>query len=398
MGKTVVLGVTSSVSIYKACEVLRGFQNAGCEVQVLLTRNAARLVTPFLFGSLSGRAAVTDLFEAPTSWSVAHVALAKEAGLLCVAPATANIIAKFANGVADDALSTFFLSARCPVLVAPAMNEVMYLHLQTQENIARLRARGVVFLEPEKGYLACGDEGWGRLAEPESIVREGLRLLERTASLKGRRLLVTAGPTREFLDAVRFLSNPSSGKMGFELAREAAGRGAEVVLVSGPTALLPPPGVRVEAVVSAAEMREAVLRHFGEADAVLMAAAVSDFHFGRPLPGKVKKSDLSGPVELVATADILAELGKARTRQVLVGFAAETAETEARAAAKLKAKRVDLMVANSVAEPGVGFGADENQVTFLWPDGRRRTTDRLPKREIAAAVLDEVEVLLGQAR
>jgi phosphopantothenoylcysteine decarboxylase / phosphopantothenate---cysteine ligase len=398
MGKTVVLGVTSSVSIYKACEVLRGFQRAGCEVQVLLTRNAARLVTPFLFGSLSGRAAVTDLFEAPTSWSVAHVALAKEAGLLCVAPATANIIAKFANGVADDALSTFFLSARCPVLVAPAMNEVMYLHLQTQENIARLRARGVVFLEPEKGYLACGDEGWGRLAEPEAVVREGLRLLERTESLKGRRLLVTAGPTREFLDAVRFLSNPSSGKMGFELAREAAGRGAEVVLVSGPTALLPPPGVRVESVVSAAEMREAVLRHFGPADAVLMAAAVSDFHFGRPLPGKVKKSDLSGPVELVATADILAELGKARTRQVLVGFAAETVETEARAAAKLKAKKVDLMVANSVAEPGAGFGADENQVTFLWPDGRRRTTNRLPKRAIAAAVLDEVEVLFAQAR
>ncbi|MDH4197859.1 MAG: bifunctional phosphopantothenoylcysteine decarboxylase/phosphopantothenate--cysteine ligase CoaBC [Candidatus Aminicenantes bacterium] len=398
MGKTVALGVTSSVSIYKACEILRGFQKAGCEVQVLMTRNAARLVTPFLFSSLSGRAAVTDLFDAPTSWSVAHVALAKEAGLLCVAPATANIIAKFAGGVADDSLSTFFLAARCPILVAPAMNETMFLHPQTQENIAKLKARGVVFVEPEEGYLACGDEGWGRLAEPEAIVREGLRLLGRTESLRGRRLVVTAGPTREFLDAVRFISNPSSGKMGFELAREAAGRGAEVVLVTGPTTLLPPPGVRVEAVVTAAGMREAVLRHFGAADAVLMAAAVSDFHFGRSFAGKVKKGDLAGPVELVATPDILAELGITRTRQVLVGFAAETAETEARAAAKLKAKKVDLIVANSVAEPGVGFGADENEVTFLWPDGRRRATSRLPKREIAAAVLDEVEVLLAQAR
>ncbi len=398
MGKTVALGVTSSVSVYKACEILRGFQKAGCEVQVLMTRNAARLVTPFLFSSLAGRAAVVDLFEAPTSWSVAHVALAKEAGLLCVAPATANIIAKFAGGVADDALSTFFLAARCPVLVAPAMNETMFLHPQTQENIARLKARGVAFIDPEQGTLACGDEGWGRLAEPEAIVREGLRLLGRTESLRGRRLLVTAGPTREFLDAVRFISNPSSGKMGFELAREAAGRGAEVVLVTGPTTLLPPPGVRVEAVVTAAEMREAVLSHFDGADAVLMAAAVSDFSFGRSFRGKVKKGDLAGRVELVATHDILAELGKARTRQILVGFAAETEETEARAAAKLKAKKVELMVANSVSEPGIGFGADENRVTFVWPDGRRRATSRLPKREIAAAVLDEVEVLLAQAR
>ena len=224
--KIVALGVTSSISIYKACEVLRGFQKKGCRVRVVMTPNAARLVSPLLFGALSGEDAIVDLFDERVSRRVGHVALAREISLLCVAPATANVIAKFASGVADDFLSTLYLAIRCPVLVAPAMNEAMYLHPRTRENIRKLRGAGVEFVEPEKGYLACHDEGWGRLASPERIVEEGLRILARTESLKGIRILVTAGPTREYLDPVRFLSNASSGKMGYEIAREAASRGA----------------------------------------------------------------------------------------------------------------------------------------------------------------------------
>ena len=260
--KKIALGVSSSIGIYKACEVLRGFQKNGLQVQVVMTKNATRLVSPLLFSSLSGLETIVDLFDEPAARTIGHVYLAKEISLLCVAPATANVLGKFANGVADDFLSTLFLAVRCPVLIAPAMNEAMFIHPRTQANIAVLRASGAEFVEPEQGYLACGDEGWGRLAEPEKIVREGLSLVGRTESLKGKTVLVTAGPTREFMDPVRFLSNPSSGKMGYELAAEAVRRGARVVLISGPSALLPPAGVKLQKVTTAAEMREAVLQAF----------------------------------------------------------------------------------------------------------------------------------------
>lgn len=393
----IALGVSSSVGVYKACEVLRGFQRAGCEVQVVMTTNATRLISPLLFSSLSGCSTIVDLFEEPVAREVGHVALAKEIALFCIAPATANVIGKLANGVADDFLSTLFLAARCPVLIAPAMNEAMYLHPRTQANIRTLRALGVEFVEPDQGYLACGDEGWGRLAEPEAIVREGLSLIGRAASLKGKTVLVTAGPTREFMDPVRFISNPSSGKMGYELAREARRRGAEVVLVSGPSSLVPPAGVKLEKVTTAAEMKEAVLKAFPRVDIVVMAAAVSDFRFRDVGPDKTAKAGRTGPVALEPTEDILALLGKKKKGRILVGFAAETRDMLANARAKMARKKADLMVANPVGG-GRGFEADETEVHIIRPGGRVRSTPRLSKREASRTIFDDIEALLEKKR
>jgi phosphopantothenoylcysteine decarboxylase/phosphopantothenate--cysteine ligase len=396
--KKIALGVSSSIGIYKACEVVRGFQKNGVEVQVVMTENAARLVSPLLFSGLSGTKTIVDLFEEPLARTVGHIALAKEIALLCVAPATANVIGKFAGGVADDFLSTLFLASRSPVLIAPAMNEAMYLHPQTQANIARLRALGAEFVEPEQGYLACGDEGWGRLAEPEAIVREGLRLIGRTASLKGKTVLVTAGPTREHLDPVRFLSNPSSGKMGYELAREAVARGAETILVSGPTSLVPPAGARAEHVRTAAEMQEACLRAFPKADVVVMAAAVSDFRFKDERLRKAGKAEVGPVLAVEKTADILALLGaKKRKGQFLVGFAAETHDILAHARKKLAAKNADLMVVNAVGK-GQGFGSDANAVRIIAPAGPVQKTGLLSKRELSRIIFDRIESALEKKR
>jgi len=395
--KKIALGVSSSIGVYKACEVLRGFQKNGLQVQVVMTANATRLISPLLFSSLSGLETIVGLFDEPSARTIGHVSLAKEISLYCIAPATANVIGKLAAGVADDFLATLFLAVRCPVLVAPAMNEAMYLHPRTQANIASLKANGVDFVEPGKGYLACGDEGWGRLAEPEEIVEAGTALIGGAESLKGKRVLVTAGPTREFMDPVRFLSNPSSGKMGYELAKEALRRGAEVTLVSGPTSLLPPAGAKIENVTTAEEMKAAVLRAFPRADAVVMAAAVSDFRFKDVLPEKAKKRDLAGAVEIEETEDILAILGKRKKNQVLVGFAAETGDMIANARKKMAGKRADLMVANPVGE-GRGFGTDDNEIHILHPSGKVRSMPRLSKREISRAIFDEIEGVLEKKR
>jgi phosphopantothenoylcysteine decarboxylase / phosphopantothenate---cysteine ligase len=326
------------------------------------------------------------------------VALAKEIGLLCIAPATANVIAKFAGGVADDFLSTLFLATRAPVLVAPAMNEAMYLDPATRANMERLKALGAEFVEADRGYLACGDTGWGRLAEPEAVVREGLRILARKASLAGTTVLVTAGPTREPLDPVRFLSNPSSGKMGYELAREAVARGARTILVSGPTALVPPVGAKTEAVGTAAEMEKACLKAFPKADVVVMAAAVSDFRFKAVRGRKAAKEEIGPTLAIERTPDILARLGRdKKPGQVLVGFAAETHDVAAHARRKMSAKKTDLMVANAVGEGGA-FGADASEALIIAPAGPVRETGRLSKREIARLIFDRIEALLEEKR
>ena len=394
--RLVVLGVSSSISLYKAPDILRGFQKEGWDVQVIMTGNAAKLVSPRLLSALSGRSVALDPFNEEEARTIAHVRLAQEADLLVVAPATANVLAKFATGIADDFLSTFYVAAACPVLIAPAMNQAMYFHVQTQENIARLRARGVEFVEPESGHLACGDEGWGRLAPPEKIVQAGLRLWRAGRSLTGRKVLVTAGPTREPLDLARFLSNRSSGKMGYALAREAVRRGAETTLVSGPVALEPPSQAELVPVETAAQMAQEVFSRFDQTDVLIMAAAVADFRFAQAWPGKMKKEDVPPEVRLVANTDILAELGRRKKRQVLVGFAAEAGEVETKARKKLQDKNCDLMAANDISREGIGFDSEENELLLVDSQGETTSLGRASKSELSRLLFDRVEVLLGR--
>jgi len=396
MAAKIALGVSSSVSIYKACEVLRGFQEKGYTVQVIMTRNATRLVSPLLFSSLSGLRTIVDLWDEPEARSITHVKLASEISLLCVAPATADIIGKFAGGIADDFLSTFFLSVRSPVVIAPAMNETMYVHPQTQANIKKLKGLGVILVEPGKGYLACGTEGTGRLAQPEIIVRDSLAAIAAGKELEGLKILVTAGPTREYLDPVRFISNPSSGKMGYELAREALSRGARVVMISGPSAFEPTPGVETIRVESAREMEKAVLKRFPASDVLIMAAAVSDFRFRIAHKNKIAKAEVPGKLEIEMIPDILALAGKMKRKgQLLVGFAAETGDVLVNARKKMAEKGADIMVGNRVGA-GLGFGTDDNEVTIVTGRGRARRIPRTSKREISRIVLDCVGEALGK--
>jgi len=392
----IVLGVSSSVSIYKACEIIRGFQEKKFQVQVIMTKNSTRLVSPLLFGSLSGRKALVDPFDEEYSEKIVHVALAKETFLLLVAPATANIIGKFASGVADDFLSTFYMAVECPVLLAPAMNEAMYLHKQTQQNIQKLRSVGVKFVEPEKGYLACKEEGWGRLAAPEKIVEESIALIRKSESLKGKTVLITAGPTREFLDPVRFLTNRSSGKMGYELAEEALRRGAETILISGPSYIFPPRRAKFRKVQTVEEMEKEVVKNFPKADVVIMAAAISDFKFARTSSQKIKKDKLGEKIEIVPTSDILEKLGRKKGAKILVGFAAETENIIDNARKKMRKKNLDLVVANKVLSEGMGFESDFNQVSLVSPAGKTIHTEKKSKLEISQIILDRVEDIFGK--
>jgi phosphopantothenoylcysteine decarboxylase/phosphopantothenate--cysteine ligase len=392
----VVLGVCSSISIYKACEIIRGFQNDKVDVQVVMTKNAAQLISPKLFSALSGNEAFVDLYDDPSAaGKIAHITFARGASLLLVAPATANIIAKFAAGIADDLISTIYLAVDCPVLIAPAMNEKMYLHPQTQINIRKLESQGIEFIATGKGYLACGDEGWGRLAPPDDILAQSRRMLGRNLDMKGKTIVVTAGPTREYLDPVRFLTSRSSGKMGFALAHEARNRGAEVILISGPTSSLPPDVSDLIKVESAAEMENAVLKHLPRADILVMAAAVSDFRFDQIQKEKIKKGNFSGTAKLRETVDILKKAGGDKGKTLLVGFAAETDHVESYAREKMAAKNLDLIVANNVAEQGIGFDHDENQVTIIHRDGTSVKTEKLSKKEISRIIFDEITKLFG---
>jgi len=395
MGK-IALGVCSSISIYKACEIIRIFQDKKFQVQVILTQNASRMISPLLFSALSGHKVLVDPFQEEASDTIAHVALAKEISLFLVAPATANIIGKLASGVADDFLSTFYMAVECPVLIAPAMNEAMYLHRQTQQNIHKLKAFGVKFVEPEKGYLACRDEGWGRLAAPEKIVEAGIKLMKKSRSLKGKTVIVTAGPTQEFLDPVRFLTNSSSGKMGYELAEEALRRGAEVILISGPTHIFPPRKAAVKKVQTAREMEKEILKHFASSDIVIMAAAVSDFRFAESTPHKIKKETLREKIEIVPTQDILQKLGRKKEGRILVGFSAETENVVENAQKKMRKKNLDLIVANNVLDESIGFGSDFNQVSLISPGGKIVHSERKSKLEISQMILDKVEDIVGK--
>jgi phosphopantothenoylcysteine decarboxylase/phosphopantothenate--cysteine ligase len=390
------LGVSGGIGAYKAVEVARLLQKRGHRVQAVMTRSARRFVGPLTFEAITREPVITSQFAPGMNADIEHIALASTMNLLLVAPATANILGKFANGIADDFLSALYLATRAPVLHAPAMNTNMWEHPAVRENVERLAARGDRFVDPGEGYLACGWIGKGRLAEPDDIVRAAERLLQTRVSLAGQRVLITAGPTIEDLDPVRFIGNRSSGRMGYALAREAHDRGAEVVLIAGPTALEPPAVAEVVRVRSTREMRDAVLARADSADAVIMAAAVADYApEGGAAPQKIEKGG-SLSVPLVRTPDILAELGErrgARPRPVLIGFAAQTGDVVAPARRKLSSKRVDLVVANDIAAPGAGFEVETNQVTLVSA-AEVVTLPVMAKTDVASAVLDRLERIL----
>ena len=393
----IALGVSGGIAAYKAAELVRLLQDRGLEVQVVMTRAAREFVTPLTFAALSGRKVITDLFEGGAGASpnldsaIEHIAVAQSIDALVVAPATANILAKMAQGIADDFLSTLFLATKAPVLVAPAMNVNMWENAATQKNLEILRERGVRVLDPDEGYLACGMTGAGRLTSVQAIVREVLSVLALRDDLKEENVLITAGPTEEPLDAVRYLGNRSSGKMGYALAEAAYRRGARVVLVSGPAHLEPPAGVMMVRVRTAEEMAGAVGQHVKEASIIIMAAAVADFRPTEIHPQKIKKQVGVPELKLEPTRDILAEVAKMRRPdQVLVGFAAETENVIENAQAKLRSKRLDLVVANDVSQDGAGFEVDTNIVTLIFQDGRKELLPKMSKLDVARRVLDEV--------
>jgi phosphopantothenoylcysteine decarboxylase / phosphopantothenate---cysteine ligase len=388
-GKELILGVSGSIAAYKAVFLLRELVRLGARVTVSMTEHARAFVGPLTFRTLSGRPVLVDLFDPQSSEAVEHIALAERADAMIVAPATANVIAKAAAGLADDFLTTLLLAARGPVLMVPAMDGAMWDHAAVVANVARLRERGVTVLDPDAGELASGLSGKGRLPEVDHIVEAVVGLLHPQRDLAGDHVLVTAGPTREPIDPVRYISNRSSGKMGYGLAIAARRRGARVTLISGPTALTPPAGVVFVPVQTAEEMREAVLQHLGHATIVIKAAAVSDYRARRAEPTKMKgKHEVS--LDLVPNPDILAEVAARRTGAFVVGFAAETHEVAANARLKLASKGIDLLVANDVSQQGIGFDADDNQVLLLDRWGGERALPRMPKSSVADAILSHV--------
>ena len=393
----VALGVTGCIAAYKAIEVMRGLQKADVSVQVILTRSAAEFVTPLTFESLSAQQVITDMFRPGQNWDIQHISVAQSIQLLAVVPATANILGKFAHGIADDFLSTLYLSNPGPVLIAPAMNVEMWRHPAVRANVEILKARGHHFVDPEPGMLACGMEGDGRLATVDVIVSRILEVLRGGQSLAGLKILVTAGPTVEDIDPIRFISNRSSGKMGYAVAQIAQQRGADVFLVSGPTSLETPSGVHFVPVRSAAQMKDAVLGLYPEMDIVVKAAAVSDFRPADPSPQKVKKGNASLRLPLTQTEDILALLGKQKKNQVLVGFAAETERLMESAQKKLEEKKLDLLVANDVSH-GV-FGSDSSAVVVLSRLSEPVMLQKQSKLSIAAAILDmALAIRVGQIK
>ena len=391
-GVRLVLAVTGSIAAYKAVSLLRLLRREAATVDVVMTAGARRFVTPLTFEVLSGSHVATDLFEAHQE--MLHLSLPEQAQAIVIAPATANCLAKAALGLADDLLSTMLLTTQCPVIFAPAMDGDMWQHPTVVEHVSTLRARGAVIVEPEEGPLASGRSGQGRFADEQRILTALQTALFPRRDWSGRRVLISAGPTQEAIDPVRFISNRSSGKMGYALAEAARMRGAEVVLVSGPTALPAPTGVDYCPVTTAEDMRKALLSRFTWSDTVIMAAAVADFRPAQPAQHKLKKRHRPiTQLALTPTADILQELGERRTTQVLVGFAAETEDLLAHAREKLHTKHVDLLVANDVSAAGSGFGSDTNRVVLLASDGEAEELPLLPKRDVAGRILDRILTL-----
>jgi phosphopantothenoylcysteine decarboxylase/phosphopantothenate--cysteine ligase len=399
----ITIGVTGGVAAYKAAELVRLLQQDGFTVEVVMTRAAREFITPLTFAALSGQKVITDLFdntenEANLESAIEHIAVAQRTDLLLVAPATADIIAKFARGIADDFLSTLYLASTAPVVVAPAMNVNMWNHPATQENIGKLRKRGVNVVEPNEGYLACGMVGAGRLAGHAEILTAVRATLHSNKDLAGETVLVTAGPTCEDLDPVRYLTNRSSGKMGYAVAQAAARRGAKVILVSGPTALETPAGVRRVDVRTAEQMHDVVTKEFAGCSIGIFAAAVADYRPAEKRAEKIKKTDGSLTVRLEPTVDILREMASTKGDKFIVGFAAETTDVGQNARKKLEVKNLDLIVANDVTAESAGFDHDTNVVSLYYRDGRDVALPKMNKAEVAQRVLDEIVRLRGALR
>ena len=389
-----ILGIGGGIAAYKSAELARALMERGLGVQVVMTAAAQQFITPLTLAALTGRKVITDLFATASagdtlSSAIEHIAVAQDNDILVMAPATADLLSRLANGLANDFLTTTYLAFTGPVVLAPAMNVNMWKNPATQRNVELLRQRGHVIVEPEEGLLACGMTGPGRLAEPTKIANVVAGLCMRRHDLDGETVLVTAGPTQEPLDPVRFISNRSSGKMGYALAEAAAERGANVVLVSGPVQLSDPPGVTVVRVRTAREMRDAVLEHLGPSTLIIKAAAVADYHVAQVPPHKVKKTGAKLSLELEPTADILAELGKRKGNRLLIGFAAETDNLVAEGRRKLESKNCDMVVANLVGQNGTGFESDENEVVLVPRHGETIPLARAPKRTIADRILDQ---------
>ena len=394
-GKTIVIGVSGGIAVYKVCDVVSRLKKLSANVHVIMTKSAAEFVTPLTFQSLSQNYVVSDMFEEPKTWDVEHISLAKKADVFLIAPATANIIGKMACGISDDMLSTTVMATKGKVLIAPAMNTNMYENPIVQRNIDTLKALNYEFIEPESGRLACGDIGKGKLATPENIVKSVVEALTNEQDLKGKKIIITAGPTVEALDPMRYITNRSTGKMGYSIATEAIKRGAEVTLISGPTKLEPPKNlknlIRIE---SAEQMYEAVINNLDENDVVIKSAAVADYKPKEYSSKKIKKSDEDLVIRLDRNKDIAYEIGKVKKDKILVGFAAETNDLIENATKKVKKKNLDFIVANDLTKEGAGFGVDTNIVKIIDKEGLITEYPIMTKDEVANVILDKVKDLL----
>ena len=388
--KNVVMGVTGSIAAYKACDIIGALRKRGISVHVIVTRAGAEIITPLALETISGNRVVSDMFDSDRHFEVEHIALAKLADAFLIAPATANFIGKAASGIADDMLTTTVMATKAPVLIAPAMNTNMYLSAAVQENMDKLKRRGCRFISPAEGRLACGDEGIGKLAAVEDIVEAVMETLNARLDLVGKRVLVTAGPTREALDPVRYITNRSTGKMGYAIAEAAAERGADVTLISGPVSLRAPEGVKLVDITSSDELCESVQKLFPSCDMLIMAAAPADFTPAEFSHTKIKKSGDSMTLQLMATRDILKTIAPLKTTQRVMGFAAETNDIERNAMEKLKRKKLDYIAANDVTAEGAGFGTDTNIITLYGADGTKEHSGRVTKRAAADWLLDRL--------
>jgi len=392
--KNIVVGITGGIAAYKTIEVISRLKKLGYEVNVILTKNACEFVTPLTLETISSNPVITDMFKRETPWEVEHISLAQKADLFLIAPATANVIGKIANGIADDMLTTTIMAHTGKKLIAPAMNTDMYNNQIVQDNLTKLKNSGYETIGPESGILACGDIGWGRMSEPEKIATECDMILSFENDLQGKKIVVTAGPTVEHIDPVRYITNPSTGKMGYEIAKAAKERGAEVILVSGKVNLPKPTGVEVVKIDTTKNMLDAVLMHYDNADAVIKAAAPCDYKPNKFAKEKIKKTNDDMVLELTRTKDIAKTLGEKKRNQKLIIFAAETNDLENNAKEKCKRKNADMVVANDVTKKGAGFGSDTNIVSFILSSGEIIRHDIMTKREVANKILDHLLKML----